>query len=289
MPELNIPPSTSRSVASGVVADAIYGLRLLRANPGYSAMTILTIALGVGAVTTLFSVAYGVLLRPLPWADTDRLVRVMETRGGREGRVPGTILNGTFLSWAENPQTIEGIGAYRNTPMTLTGLGDAIRLPVTWVTPSMLPLLNVRPIVGRLFAADEGRVGGPQSAILSEGLWEQSFGSDPNVIGRALMLDGTPHTIVGVLPRDFRFPSGETRAWAVWQMPTVDGPNGVKRGTIVPALARLKPGVAPEQAAAEGTARALTAADPGLRMSRPALRCRLLRRAVLSRSRFRRD
>ena len=86
------PSAASRTFALGAIADAIYGLRLLKSNPGSAVMAVLTVALGVGAVTTLFSVAYGVLLRPLPWADTDRLVRVMETRGGREGRVPGTLV-----------------------------------------------------------------------------------------------------------------------------------------------------------------------------------------------------
>lgn len=154
-----IPPSASRSMVAGVWADVLYGLRLLRAKPGYASVTILTIALGVGSVTTLFSVANGVLLRPLPWADTERLVRVTETRGGREGRVPGTMLNGSFLAWEDAPQTIEGIGAYRDTPMTLTGAGDAIRLQVALVTPSIFELLKVRPIRGRIFDAAEAGTG----------------------------------------------------------------------------------------------------------------------------------
>src|SRR5687767_11968390 len=94
------PPASSRSLWSGALADLRYGVRLLRAQRGNAALTILTIALGVGAVTTLFSVAHGVLLRPLSWATGDGLVRVIESRGGRQGRVPGTLMNGSYLAWA---------------------------------------------------------------------------------------------------------------------------------------------------------------------------------------------
>jgi putative ABC transport system permease protein len=256
-----IPPAPSRSFASGAWADAVYGLRLLRARPGYTALTILTIALGVGAVTTLFSVAYGVLLRPLPWAQAEGLIRVSETRGGKEGRIAGTMLNSTYLAWAESPQTIRSIGAFRETPMTLTGLGDATRLTVSAVTPSMLRMLEVNPDRGRIFTDEEGERGKGRVTILSRGFWEQRFGARDDVIGQALTLDGTPYTIVGVLPRDFRFPSAEVQAWVPWYVQPLDGPGGVKSGTIMRVLARLAPGVTPAQAATEGTARAIAAPD----------------------------
>lgn len=258
-----VPPSTSRSLLSGTMADAIYGLRLLRSKPGYAAITILTIALGVGAVTTLFSVVYGVLLRPLPWAHADGLIRVSETRGGKEGRIPGTMLNSTYLAWAELPATIDSLGAFRENPMTLTGLGDATRVTVSAVTPSMLKMLKVNPDRGRIFTDEEGERGKGRAAILSRGFWEQRFGARDDVIGQALTLDGTPYTIVGVLPRDFRFPSAEVQAWVPWYVQPIDGPGGMKSGTIMRVLARLAPGVTPAQAAAEGTARAIAAPDAG--------------------------
>jgi len=257
------PPSTSRSFASGAIADAIYGLRLLRSKPGYAAVTILTIALGVGAVTTLFSVAYGVLLRPLPWANAEGLIRVSETRGGREGRIPGTMLNSTYLAWADSPQTIASIGAFRETPMTLTGLGDATRITVSAVTPSMLQMVGVRPDRGRIFTSEEGLQGRGRVAILSRGFWEQRFGSRDDVIGQSLVLDDTPYTIVGVLPRTFRFPSAEAVVWVPWYVQPIDGPNGTKSGTIMRVLAKLAPGVTAAQAAAEGTARAIAAPSAG--------------------------
>jgi putative ABC transport system permease protein len=257
-----IPPSESKSLASGAWADAIYGLRLLRAKPGYAAVTILTIALGVGAVTTLFSVAYGVLLRPLPWGDTERLVRIVESRGGRQGRLPGTMMNGSFLAWSDAPQTIEGIGTFSENPTTLTGLGDAVRIPVTRITPSTFELLKARPLRGRIFESTDGRPG-LRLTIIAQGLWEQRFAMREDIVGQPLVLDGVLHTIIGVMPRDFRFPTADTRAWVAWQVPAVDQPGGGKAGTIMRVIARLKPGVTAAQAAAEGTARAIAGPDAG--------------------------
>lgn len=248
------------------MTDATYGLRLLRAKPGYAAITILTIALGVGAVTTLFSVAYGVLLRPLPWGDTERLVRLSESRGGREGRVPGTMMNGSYLAWAEAPQTLEAIGYFSgDTPATLTGAGEATRIAMSRVTPSTIALLGVAPIRGRIFEAAEGRSqnGQPSVALISYPLWEQRFALRDDIVGQPIVIDGTQHTIVGVMPRQFRFPSADARVWLAWRPPPVDGPNGTKAGTIMRAIGRLKPGVTPGQASAEGTARAIAAPDAG--------------------------
>jgi predicted permease len=260
------PPAPSRSFVSGAGADAIYGLRLLRARPGYAAVTILTIALGVGAATTLFSVAYGVLLRPLPWGQTDRLVRLSETRGGKEGRVPGTMMNGTYIAWADAPQTLDAIGYFSNdNQATLTGAGEPMRIAYSRATPSTIELLGVPPVRGRIFAVTDGaRRNDDQSLVLiAQGLWEQRFGRRDDIVGQPLVLDGVQHTIVGVMPRTFRFPSADTRVWLAWQPPPVDNPGGTKTGTIMRAIGRLKPGVTPAQAAAEGTARAIAAPDAG--------------------------
>jgi predicted permease len=258
-----VPPSPARSFAAGAWADALYGLRLLRAKPGYAAVTIVTIALGVGAVTTLFSVASSVLLRPLSWATGDGLVRVIESRGGREGRVPGTMMNGSYLAWANAPQTIDNIGGWTGGALTLTGAGDAARIPVTNVTPSLLDVLNAQPLRGRLFTAAESQNNNWKFVLLSEGIWEQRFGRRDDVIGQPIVLDGTAATVVGVMPRSFRFPTGETQMWLPLSVVEIDGPNGVKRGQIFRALARLKPGVSVSQANAEATARAAAAPDAG--------------------------
>jgi putative ABC transport system permease protein len=245
------------------MSDLAFGLRLLRARPGYAAMTILTIALGVGAVTTLFSVAYGVLLRPLSWANGDGLVRVVESRGGRQGRIAGTMMNGSFLAWSESPQTIESIGSWTEGAVTLTGAGDATRLTVTNVSPSMFTVLRAQPLRGRVFLPDEGRDGKWPFVVLSAGLWEQRFGSREDIVGQTIMLEGGPRTVVGIMPRSFQFPTPATQAWLPMVVTEVDGPNGVKRGQIFRALARLKPGVTPSQAAAEATTRAQAGPDAG--------------------------
>ena len=247
------------------MADFWHGLRLLSAKPGYAAVTILTIALGVGAVTTLFSVADGVLLRPLPWGDTDRLVRLTETRAGKQARVPGSMMNGTYLAWADAPQTLEAIGYFSaENQATLTGAGEATRIAISRVTPSTIALLGVRPVRGRIFEGNDAR-GGLQatSALIAYALWEQRFGLRDDIVGQPLVIDGVQHTIVGVMPREFRFPSAEARAWLAWSVPPVDNPNGTKTGTIMRAIGRLKPGVTTAQAAAEGTARAIAAPDAG--------------------------
>lgn len=245
------------------MSDFRYALRLLRAQRGSAALTILTIALGVGAVTTLFSVANSVLLRPLSWATGDGLVRVIESRGGRQARVPGTMLNGSYLSWADSPQTIEGIGAWNTGAVTLTGVGDATRVSVANVTPSLLPLLGAQPLRGRLFTQQD-RDANWRLVLLSQGMWEQRFGAREDIVGQPIMLEGGPATVIGIMPRSFRFPTGEAQMWLPFTVAQVDGPNGVKRGQIFSALARLKPGVTAAQAASEANARAVAAPDPGL-------------------------
>ena len=263
-PAVAPPTSSHANVMTGAVADAVYGLRLLRAQPGAALVTILTIALGVGAVTTLFSVAHGVLLRPLSWATGDGLVRVIESRGGRQGRIPGTMMNGAYLAWADSPQTIEGIGSWTTGAVTLTGVGDATRVTVANVSPSLLAVLGAQPLRGRVFNPEDGRNQQWRIAILAQGFWEQRFGAREDIIGQTIALEGGPATVIGVMPRSFRFPTAEIQMWLPMSVAAVDGPNGVKRGQIFSALARLKPGVSIQQASAEATARAIAAPDAGL-------------------------
>ena len=259
------PPSSAREPFAGVLQDARYAVRLLRREPGFTAVAILTMALGIGATTTLFSVAYGVLLKPLPWPDADRLVRVTETRGGRIGRVRGTVMNGTYLAWADHPATIDGLAGWlrRTATMTVAG-GEPRRVPIIPITPSAFPLLGARPLLGRLFAEHEGARGAPGVALLSYGLWREQFGGRPEAVGGALRLDDQSYTIVGVMPRDFAFPDREARLWTAWVVPGVAGAQGVLTGVIFSALARLHDGVTPEQAAVEATARARGATDASL-------------------------
>ncbi len=226
---------------------------------------------GVGASPTLFSVADGVLLKPLGWPESDRLVRLTETRQGKPARIRGTITNGTFLAWRADSSLLEGIGGYGASPVTAVPVGgEPARLQSGRVTPSVLSMLKTRPLRGRLFDDGDAPMGGTgrppvmTSVVLSYGLWPQWFGGRDDVLGRSIQFDGVTVSVVGVMPRDFAFPDSETRAWVPMPILSVLGDGGAQRISIFSALARMKPGVTPAQAAAEGTARARTAPDPGL-------------------------
>jgi predicted permease len=257
-----------------MLADLRYARRTLGRSPGFTALAVLTLALGIGATTALFSATYGVLHRPLPWPNSERLVRLTETRQGRSGRVPGTISNAAYLAWSDRPGTIEGIGGYtRGVRMTLaqaaSGLGpksldgtatdtSAERVVVMPITPSLFTVLKASPVLGRLFTADEGAPGQAGVIILGFGLWRQRFGARQDIVGQVIQLDEEPFTVVGVMPAGFVFPTPEARAWVPLAIaPVAD--SGVVRGMIFQAMARLKPGVTPMQAAAEATARARNA------------------------------
>jgi putative ABC transport system permease protein len=258
------PPAAGDPLLPGLMQDLRYGVRLLRRQPGYAAVAILTMALGIGATTVLFSVAYGVLLKPLPWADAAQLVRVTETREGRTGRVLGTVSNGTFLAWRDNPSTIEDLGGWLTQTATLTGAGDPVRMPIIPTTPNLFRILRVQPLIGRLFNEDEGASNQPGAVILSYSLWHERFGGRLDIAGHAIRLNDRPHIVVGVMPRDFAFPDHEPRAWTAWRVPPVVGNGGALVGVIFRAIARLRVGATPEQAAAEATSRARSAPDMGL-------------------------
>ena len=259
---------SSRAVRS-IWYDARYGLRLLRREPGFAFVAMLTIALGIGSTTTLFSVAYGVLLKPLPWPEPDRLVRVSESRQGRSPRTRGTITNGTFNAWHAQPEVIEDIGGWLNLATTaVIGGGESTRLKTATVTPSLFRVLKARPLRGRIFVEDDARSGGDYASkdfiILSYGLWQERFGGRDDAVGTVVRVDDESLTVIGVMPKDFAFPDRETRAWTPWAVGSVLAPQGVRRMAIFSAMARLRPGTSAAQAAAEGTARARSAPDPGL-------------------------
>lgn len=243
--------------------DAGYALRVFRRRPGFHAVAVLTMALGIGAATMLFSVADGVLLKPLPWAEAESLVRITETRQGRSGRIAGTVSNGTFLAWHDEPSTtVEALGGWMMQTVTLTGAGDPVRVSIIPTTPSLFPMLKTRPLFGRLFLENEGGRNQPAVVILSFGLWRERFGGRTDVLGGIAHFDGKPYTIVGVMPRDFAFPDRETRAWTAWTVPSVRA-DGFQTGVIFRAIGRLRTGATPAQAAAEATSRARSASDMG--------------------------
>lgn len=247
---------------TGLIQDAVYAARVLRRRPGNAALAALTVALGVTATTVLFSITYGVLLKPLPWPDADRLVRLYETRPGGTRRLPPLMTNLTYREWREKPATLENLAAWSPRTYTLADERGTERIRLTATTASLFPLLRARPLFGTLFGSDDERDDADQ-IVLSHAMWQQRFGSQA-VLGRTVRLDGRPHRIVAVMPPSFPFPDRETPAWVPLYVPPVVTPGSEGRSLrLFNAIARLRPGVTPQQAAAEGTARGRGGPDAG--------------------------
>jgi putative ABC transport system permease protein len=259
------PPAVSRGW-TGVWQDFRYGVRLLARQPGFAAVATLLIAVGVGATTTLSSLTYAVLLKPLPWPDADRIVRLSEHREGETHAIPNTITNATYLAWVDAPRTIEALAGYENAnTSTITVRGQASRVQVASATASLFAVVPARRVAGRVFTAAEQPVGANQVIVLAEDLARRLYTSASNAVGQNLDLDGTTYRVVGVVGREFGFPTSEVVAWIPLAIPPVVQPDGEGRSlSILSGVARVKPGVAPEQVAAEGTARAKSAPEFGL-------------------------
>lgn len=256
-PVLEPPPIKSPSFGVGLFHDVRYAIRQLIRQPRFALLVIVTMALGVGATTALFSVTYGVLMKPLPWPAAERLVILKETRGGRAPRF-GSFSNTAYVAWREDAKLIDEIGAWTPRTATLTtGTANPERIRAANVTASLLRALGARPILGALFSdADELA----PVIVLSESLWRQRLGGDDQIIGRSIQIDGEPRTVVAVIPDDAGYPDRQTRAWMPFR---VQPPNG-NLLSMFEAIARLKPGVTKEQAVAEGTARGRFAASTGM-------------------------
>lgn len=249
---------------AGIVHDLRHAARLLRREPGYAAIAILAIALGIGATTTLFSVTYGVLLKPLPWPQPDRLVRLEERRGGRTGRIPWTITNGTYLAWRDSSSTLESLGGWMSLPATFSEGGEPERVRMGRLTPSLFAVLDARALTGRVFDDADAAPRQVDKVILSHGFWQRRFGGAPDVVGRSIRLDYLPYTIVGVMPAGFAFPDRETEVWVPAHITQLFSQGDARISLqIFGAIGRMRPGVTPEQVAAEGTARARSTRDPG--------------------------
>ena len=250
------PPAAAPSRLAGLAQDVRYAVRLLRRQPRFALLVVATMALGICATTVLFSVTYGVLMKPMPWPASERLVVLKETRGGNPPRF-NSFSNAAYLAWREGATTIDGIAAWSTRSVTLSGATDPERVRITLTSASLFPLLEVRPLIGSLFEQkdEDGDV-----VVLSEGLWRQRFAGDPGVLGRTVDLDGEPHTIVGVLPDRSAFPDRQSRAWVPFRVRPATG-NFL---SMFSAIARLKPGVTAAQAAAEATGRGRFAADTGM-------------------------
>ena len=182
--------------------DLRFGLRTLRKSPGFTAVAVLTLALGIGANTVIFSAVYAVLLKPLPFKGSDRLVFIKKKNPPR-GWDRNPISPAEILAWRNQSGAFEDLAAYTQRTCVLTGAGEAEEDPCEVISSNLFPLLGVAPSRGRIFSADEDTLRGPPVAILSYGLWQRRFAADENVIGRAFDVNGDSYTVVGVMPSNF--------------------------------------------------------------------------------------
>ena len=227
--------------------DLRYGARMLGKRPGFAFVAIITLALGIGANAAIFSVVYGVLLRPLPYAEDDRLVILMQSYP-QKGLNTWGISQANFALYRDHNQSFEKIAAYNSPGFNLAGSGDPERLQGAAVTVDFFDVLGVQPGWGRAFRAEEDAPGKNSVCILSYGLWQRRFGGDPQILGQSLLLNDTPTEVVGIMPQGFEFPNRNVELWIPLGLDPKRTAGYTHRG-----IARLKPGVSVSQAEADTT------------------------------------
>jgi predicted permease len=224
-----------------LLQDLMYALRQLHKSPGFTAVAVATLALGIGASTAIFSIFNATLLRPLPYKDSDRLVILWSTIPGLGYSGPGSLTDPDYVQWEEQNRVFEQIAAYRGQTSNLTGGGVPERLAGSTVTASLFPLLGAVPELGREFSADEQLPGHENVVLLSHRLWARKFASDPGLVGRPITLDEKSFIVLGVMPAGFQFPD-EVDFWTPL-VPSSDRSNAMDQ-----IIARLKPEVKIERA-----------------------------------------
>jgi predicted permease len=267
----------SANLFSSLPQDLRYGSRVLAKSPGFSLIAVITLALGIGANTAIFSVVNGVLLNPLPFHDPNQLVSMFQEIPNFKN---GSISYPNFLDWQRMNTTFAGMAAYRSTGFNLSGNGEPERLHGEMISAGFFEILGVNPIMGRTFTPDEDRLGANPTAMITEGLWKRKFGGRRDIIGQRMVLDDAGRTIIGVVPSSFHLhiqnfqrggplnevcvPVGE------YNEPKFYGERGAGWG--LDAIGRLKPGVTLQQAREDmdRVSRALTAAYPDVNSGKKA-------------------
>lgn len=242
-------------------SDLAAALRLLRREPALSLLVILTLALGIAANAAIFSVVNGVLLEPLAYREPGRLIALQEHIPKLARQYPMIPVNApAYLAWKQQARSLAGVALVSQRSVNLTGNGEPALLDAAAVSANLLPLLGVTPRLGRDFLANADQEGHDHEAILTDALWRNRFGADPNILGRAISLNGTPYDVIGVLPRSFRFPKGtelspfvDLGPGAQIFIPKVFNKDELTDGGEFnyAVIARLKPGVTPAAALAE--------------------------------------
>jgi putative ABC transport system permease protein len=244
--------SDSEKLMNTLLNDLRYALRILRKNPGFTAVAVITLALGIGANTAIFSVVNAVILRPLPYPNSNRIVTIWVT----EPSGPGNLYPDTgpdYLDWKAQNQVFDTMGGVFVTGAALTGTSEPLQLQGFEVSPEILNMLGAKPLLGRNFTSDETESGHDGVVILSYGLWQRAFGGEATVLGSKVALDGRPYTVAGIMPRDFEFPhiwGHKPEYWIPLNLQAAEWRKS--RGNHwLWVLARLKPGVTIERAGAD--------------------------------------
>ena len=250
------PPATAGGTDSAprnpLIKDLRYAVRGLLKRPGFTAIVVITLALGIGTTTAIFSVVNAVLLKPLPYPSPEQLVVIlgkMEVRG-----VPLNKLSASpreFVDYRDRNHSFSAIAAYSVVNRDLTGAGEAERIETTKVTAQFFSVLGIQPLHGRSFLNEEDQPGREQVAIISYGMWKSRFAGNANIAGQNLILDGVNHTIVGVMPPDFQFPKPEVQIWTPMAFAAKDLEPPTAGSHFIPVIARTKPGIELSQAQAD--------------------------------------
>jgi putative ABC transport system permease protein len=229
-----------------LLQDVRFGARVLARHKGFTFVAVLTLALGIGANTAIFSVVNAVLLRPLPYENSDELVQIWGTQPQLD-TAPMSPAN--FLDWREQNRVFERVAAYNGQNFNLSGVDEPERIRATRVSADLFELLRVRPTLGRAFLPEEDQYGNHRVVILSHGLWQRRFGANPEILGKTLTLNDQSYVVVGVMPPDFSFPRTTTEMWT----PIAFSPEerGTRNTNYISVIARLKTGVTLEQARSE--------------------------------------
>ncbi|HKJ02177.1 MAG TPA: ABC transporter permease, partial [Longimicrobiales bacterium] len=235
-------PQASRpgdpSMLRSALPDIGQGFRSLLHAPSFTLLAVLTLAAGVGSTTAIFSVVDGVLLRPLPYPDADRILAMRYERDGRE------MVNHSepeFLDYEAEVASFSDVAAWSNANPTLGSVAEPERIPAIQATASLLPLLGVEPLLGRTYSPEEDVPDGERVVVLSHGLWVRSFAADRGVLGRTIILEDQPYTVIGVMPEGFSFPEPDVQAWMPLRIDRAD--PWARNNHYLAVVARLAPDI----------------------------------------------
>jgi putative ABC transport system permease protein len=239
--------------------DLRFGARTLRRNPGFTAIAVLTLALGIGANAAIFSVVNAVLLQPLPWSEPDQAVMIWSRWTAFDKT---WVAEGEVVDYRRRSRTLQGVAAWSDGQVNITGDGEPVRVPSGQVTANTFSTFGVEAAIGRTFTAQEDVPNGPDLVVLGHGVWSRRYGSDPSIVGRSILINGRPFQVVGIMPRDFVLPTDfqnpePTQLWTPLRINPASTDHG-NHGLY--AAGRLQPGATVPQAASElsGIARAMT-------------------------------